>query len=199
MLVIVGIVVVIASVLGGYGMAKGPFAVLYQPAELVTIIGAGIGTVILGTPMKVLKQLGAALPAIFKGSPYTKAAYIELLTMQFEVFSKMRKNGLLALEEDVADPHASPTFQSYPKFLNNKKAATFFCDSLKLLIDGTARHMLFDVRKDIGERDDVAQSQTGVVRRLYQQLQAWEKDVDAEAKAATPLARQPVANLEHPR
>jgi arylsulfatase A-like enzyme len=53
----------------------------------------------------------------------------------------------------------------------------------KLLIDGTARHMLFDVRKDIGERDDVAQSQTGVVRRLYQQLQAWEKDVDAEAKA----------------
>ena len=69
----------------------------------------------------------------------------------------------------------------------------------KLLIDGTARHMLFDVRKDIGERDDVAQSQTGVVRRLYQQLQAWEKDVDAEAKAATPLARQPVANLEHPR
>ncbi len=68
----------------------------------------------------------------------------------------------------------------------------------KLLIDGTARHMLFDVRSDTSERDDVAQQQTGVVRRLYQQLQAWEKDVDEEAKAGA-SARQPVANLEHPR
>ena len=137
MLAIIGIFVVIGSVLGGFGMAKGPFATLYQPAELVTICGAAFGTVMISTPVKVLKALGAALPIIFKGSPYTKAAYIELLTMQFEVFSKMRKNGLLALEEDVADPNASATFQAYPKFLGNKKAVTFFCDSLKLLIDGT--------------------------------------------------------------
>jgi chemotaxis protein MotA len=137
MLVIIGILVVVGSVLGGFAMANGPFATLYQPAELVIILGAALGTIILGTPLKVLKGLGAKLPIILKGSPYTKATYIELLTMQFEVFSKMRKNGLLALEEDVADPFASPTFQSYPKFLGNRKAVTFFCDSLKLLIDGT--------------------------------------------------------------
>ncbi len=137
MVAIIGVLVVIFSVAGGYAMAKGPFAVLFQPSELVIILGSGLGTVLISTPPKVLKALGAALPIVFKGSPYTKAAYIELLTMQFEVFSKMRKNGLLALEEDVADPNASPTFQSYPKFLGNKKAVTFFCDSLKLLIDGT--------------------------------------------------------------
>ena len=137
MLAIIGVLVVIGSVLGGFAMAKGPFATLLQPAELVTILGAAMGTMLISTPVKVLKALNAALPVIFKGSPYTKATYIELLTMQFEVFSKMRKNGLLALEEDVADPQASPTFQNYPKFLGNKKAVTFFCDSLKLLIDGT--------------------------------------------------------------
>ena len=137
MLAIIGCLVVIGSVLGGFAMAKGPFATLFQPAELVTIVGAAMGTMLVSTPTKVLKALGAALPIVFKGSPYTKATYIELLTMQFEVFSKMRKNGLLALEEDVADPQASPTFQNYPKFLGNKKAVTFFCDSLKLLIDGT--------------------------------------------------------------
>lgn len=137
MLAIIGILVVIGSVLGGFAMVKGPFATLFQPAELVTIFGAATGTALISTPIKVLKALGAAMPIIFKGSPYTKATYIELLTMQFEVFSKMRKNGLLALEEDVADPAASATFQNYPKFLGNKKAVTFFCDSLKLLIDGT--------------------------------------------------------------
>lgn len=137
MLAIIGILVVIGSVLGGFAMVKGPFATLFQPAELVTIFGAAAGTALISTPVKVLKALGAAMPVIFKGSPYTKATYVELLTMQFEVFSKMRKNGLLALEEDVADPAASATFQNYPKFLGNKKAVTFFCDSLKLLIDGT--------------------------------------------------------------
>ena len=137
MLAIIGVLVVVGSVLGGFAMAKGPFGTLLQPAELVTIAGAAMGTMLISTPTKVLKALGAALPVVFKGSPYSKATYIELLTMQFEVFSKMRKNGLLALEEDVADPQASPTFQNYPKFLANKKAVTFFCDSLKLLIDGT--------------------------------------------------------------
>lgn len=137
MLALLGILVVIGSVLGGFAIVKGPFEKLYQPAELVTIFGAAIGTVMVGTPIKVLKALGAVMPVVFKGTPYTKATYIELLTMQFEVFSKMRKNGLLALEEDVADPAASATFQNYPKFLGNKKAVTFFCDSLKLLIDGT--------------------------------------------------------------
>jgi chemotaxis protein MotA len=167
MLAIAGILIVIASVLGGFGMAKGPFATLYQPAELVTILGAGFGTVILGTPLKVLKQLGAAMPVMFKGSPYSKATYIELLTMQFEVFSKMRKNGLLALEEDVADPHASATFQSYPKFLGNKKAVTFFCDSLKLLIDGTdagdAEHIMMS---DMATQQEEGALPAGVLQKV---------------------------------
>jgi chemotaxis protein MotA len=167
MLAIIGILVVIGSVLGGYGMAHGPFKVLYQPAELVTILGAGFGTVLIGTPTKVLKHLGKIMPLIFKGTPYTRATYIELLTMQFEVFSKMRKNGLLALEEDVADPNASPTFQNYPKFLGNKKAVTFFCDSLKLLIDGTdagdAEHIMMS---DMATQQEEGALPAGVLQKV---------------------------------
>ena len=134
--------------MGGYALTHGPFGVLYQPAELVIILGSGVGTILLGTPPKVLKQLSKALPIVFKGSPYTKETYLELLKMQFEVFSKMRKGGLLVMEEDVADPFNSQTFKSYPKFLNNRNAVLFFCDSMKLLIDGT----------DAGEVEHIMQS-----------------------------------------
>ena len=148
MLAIIGVLVVIFAVVGGYALSHGPFAVLYQPAELVIIIGAAMGIVLLGSPPKVLKHLMRALPAVFKGSPYTKNTYLELLKMQFEVFSKIRKGGLLAMEEDVGDPYNSAIFKSYPHFIANPAAVHFFCDSMKLLIDGT----------DVGEVEHIMQS-----------------------------------------
>lgn len=148
MLAIIGVLVVIFAVVGGYAYTKGPFAVLFQPAELIIIMGCAAGVVLLGTPPKVLKHLMRALPVVFKGSPYTKATYLELLKMQFEVFSKIRKGGLLAMEEDVGDPHNSQIFKNYPKFLGNEHAVRFFCDSMKLLIDGT----------DVGEVEHIMQS-----------------------------------------
>lgn len=148
MLAIIGIVVVTAATLGGYAFAHGPFAVLNQPAEFIIIGGAAAGTVLLGTSPKVLKRLGKALPAVFKGSPFTKETFLELLKMQFEVYSKIRKDGLIALEEEVADPSKSAIFKKYPLFINNHHAVHFFCDSLKLLIDGT----------DVGEVEHIMQS-----------------------------------------
>jgi chemotaxis protein MotA len=148
MLAIIGVLVVIFSVVGGYAYTHGPFAVLFQPAELIIIIGAAFGIILLGSPPKVLKHLMRALPVVFKGSPYTKATYLELLKMQFEVFSKIRKGGLLAMEEDVGDPYNSAIFKNYPKFIANPAAVHFFCDSMKLLIDGT----------DVGEVEHIMQS-----------------------------------------
>ncbi|HOX24230.1 MAG TPA: flagellar motor stator protein MotA [Candidatus Krumholzibacteria bacterium] len=148
MLAIIGALVVILSVIGGYAFTHGPFSVLFQPAELIIILGAAIGTILLGTPPKVLRHLTRAIPIVFKGSPYTKDTYLELLMMQFEVFSKVRKGGLLAMEEDVGDPYGSPTFKNYPRFIRNQMAVLFFCDSMKLLIDGT----------DVAEVDHIMQS-----------------------------------------
>jgi chemotaxis protein MotA len=136
MLAALGILVVIGAIAGGYAFEGGSFHVLFQPAELIIIFGAAIGTLLLGTPPRIVGELQKRLPQIFKSSPFTKGAYVELLKMQFEVFSVIRKGGMLALENDVADPMKSELFGKYPTFISNHHAVSYFCDSLRLLIDG---------------------------------------------------------------
>lgn len=138
MLAIAGFVVVIGSIIGGYLMEGGHVGALWQPAELVIIGGAALGTMLIGNPPKVVKALGAQLPRVFKGSPYTRQAYMEILRLQFEVYSIIRKNGMLALESDVSEPFKSELFGKAPSFIKNHHAVEFFCDSLRLLIDGAA-------------------------------------------------------------
>ncbi len=138
MLAIVGIVVVIGSILGGYLIEGGhPFA-LWQPAELLIIGGAAVGTLLIANPPKVVKGVVGKIPGVFKGSPYGKQSYLEILRLQFEVYSIIRKNGMLALESDVSEPFKSELFAKAPSFIANHHAVEFFCDSLRLLIDGAA-------------------------------------------------------------
>lgn len=137
MFAIAGIAVVVIAIVGGYLFEGGAMAVLWQPAELIIIFGAAIGILLLGTPQKILSALGKRIPQIFKGSGINKPTYLELLRMQFEVYSVIRKGGMLALENDVAEPHKSELFAKYPTFMANHHAVTFLCDSLRLLIDGT--------------------------------------------------------------
>lgn len=138
MLAIVGFVVVIGSIIGGYLIEGGHVLALWQPAELIIIGGAAAGTMLIGNPPKVVKALGAQLPRVFKGSPYTKQTYLEILKLQFEIYSIIRKNGMLALESDVSEPEKSELFAKAPTFVKNHHAVEFFCDSLRLLIDGAA-------------------------------------------------------------
>ena len=114
---IIGIVVVFACVIGGYLMEKGKLAVLVQPAELVTIGGAAIGTVLAANPMHILKKMVAGLMGVIKGSPFSKQRYVDTLKMMFDLFAKSRKEGAIAIEGDVEDPEKSPIFSSYPVFL----------------------------------------------------------------------------------
>jgi len=137
MFAIIGVVVVIGAIIGGYLFEGGALGVLYQPAELIIIFGAAIGILLLGTPQKIIGALAKRIPLVFTGSGINKPMYLELLRMQFEVYSVIRKGGMLALENDVADPHTSELFGKYPTFHKNHHALTFFCDSLRLLIDGT--------------------------------------------------------------
>ncbi len=137
MFAIIGVVVVIGAILGGYILEGGVVAVLYQPAELVIIFGAAIGILLVGTPQKIIGKLMKRIPLVFTGSGINKPMYLDLLKMQFEVYSVIRKGGMLALENDVADPDKSELFAKYASFHKNHHALTFFCDSLRLLIDGT--------------------------------------------------------------
>ncbi|MDQ2926125.1 MAG: flagellar motor stator protein MotA, partial [Acidobacteriota bacterium] len=101
---VIGILVVFACVIGGYLMDKGNILVLVQPAELVIILGAAIGTVLTANPMHILKDIVAGLLGVLKGTPFSKKRYIETLKMLFDLLSRARKEGAVAIEADVEGP-----------------------------------------------------------------------------------------------
>jgi chemotaxis protein MotA len=136
MLIIVGIAVVLISIAVGFAMINGPFGALLQPSEYIVIGGAVIGATIASNPMKYLMQIVGRLPFALKGSIYTKTSYSEVLRMQYDVFVNSKKNGLLSIEEDVNNPHSSSLFTKYPTFVSNHHAVDFFCDAMKMLVNG---------------------------------------------------------------
>src|SRR5271166_1870232 len=136
MFAIIGIVVVFGCVVGGYLMEHGNLRVLIQPAELLTIGGAAIGTVLIANPLHILKKIAAGIGGVFGGSKYTKQAYIDSLKMMYELLNKARKDGLMALENDVEEPDKSPIFSKGPAVLKNHHARDFVCDSLRMAITG---------------------------------------------------------------
>ena len=133
---IIGIVVVIGAVIGGYLMEHGNLKVLVQPAELVIIGGAAAGTLLIANPMSTVMGIVKGLLAVLKGSPYNKASYTETLKMMNELFMQARKLGMVKLEEDVEDPAKSAVFSKYPKFLANHHAVHFVCDTMRMSISG---------------------------------------------------------------
>jgi chemotaxis protein MotA len=136
MFTIVGILVVFGAVLAGYLMEHGPLAVLIQPAELIIIGGAGIGTVLIANPMHILKKIVGGITGTFKGSSFTEERYLLTLKMMYELFSRARKEGLMALETDSDNPEQSAIFSKYPTFLHDHHALAFVCDSIRMASSG---------------------------------------------------------------
>src|SRR5579864_2136311 len=114
MFAIIGIVIVFGCVLAGYLMEHGNIRVLLQPAELVIIGGAGIGTVLVANPMHIIKKIAAGIGDVFRASKFSKQTYIDTLKMMYELLSKARKDGLMALEADVEEPEKSALFSTSP-------------------------------------------------------------------------------------
>jgi len=136
MFAIIGIVVVFGCVVGGYLMEHGNLRVLIQPAELVTIGGAAIGTVLIANPLHILKKIAGGIGGVFGGSKYTRQAYIDSLKMMYDLLNKARKDGLMALEGDVEEPDKSPVFSKGPAVFKNHHVRDFVCDSLRMAITG---------------------------------------------------------------
>jgi chemotaxis protein MotA len=129
-------VVVLGAVIGGYLMEHGQLMVLMQPAELVIIGGAAIGTLLVANPLSTVMAIVHGLLAVLKGSPYTKTSYLETLKMLNELFMQARKQGMARLEEDVDNPENSQVLSKYPNFLKNHHALAFVCDTLRMAISG---------------------------------------------------------------
>ena len=136
MLVIVGYIIIIISVFGGFALAGGHLASLWQPVEVLMIGGGAVGAFVVGNSSKALKATLKALPTVFKGSKFTKSLYMELMTLLYEILGKIRKEGLMSIEGDVDDPNNSPIFTKYPGILADHHITEFITDYLRLMVGG---------------------------------------------------------------
>ncbi len=140
MFAIIGAVIVIGMVLGGYAMEHGNFSVLLQPAELIIIGGAAVGGFIIQAPLKIIKIVFADIKRVFAGKTYAKADYMEALLLMSEIFFKIRREGLISIEEDVEKPDKSPIFKKYAKFNKNHGFRDFITDTLRTVMSTSIAH-----------------------------------------------------------
>jgi chemotaxis protein MotA len=157
MIVIVGIIIVFASVFGGFAMSGGNSLNLIHPSEFVIICGAAAGSLILMSPRKVLMDLVKMLFATLKGAPHSREAYNDLFKALYELFMLGRRGGMVALEEHVMTPQSSSIFAKYPSFQKEKKAMEFLCNGLRPIIDGKIKpdhlKMLLEIELDAMEEE----------------------------------------------
>jgi chemotaxis protein MotA len=136
MIAILGILIVFGAIAGGYLMEHGKMAVLFQPAELVIILGAALGTVVIANPLPTLIRIAKGILGVFSANPYNRAFYLDCLKMVYQLFAHARKSGTAKLEEDIDNPSKSAILSQYPKFLKSHHALAFFCDSMRSAISG---------------------------------------------------------------
>nr|WP_202428555.1 flagellar motor stator protein MotA [Dickeya dianthicola] len=135
-MVILGYLVTIGSILGGYLIVGGELGALYQPSELLIIAGSAVGAFIVGNNGKAIKATLKALPTLLKGSQYTKAVYMDLMAVLFRLMAKSRQQGMLSLEFDIDNPKESEIFSNYPRILSDDYIVEFVTDYLRLMVSG---------------------------------------------------------------
>jgi chemotaxis protein MotA len=138
MFVIIGYLVAIGCIFGGYIIHGGNIGVVLHalPIELMVIGGGAIGAFVVNNQPKVLKSTLKLLPSAFKGSKYTKARYLELMALLYDILQKARKDGLMSIEKDVETPQDSPIFQKYPKLASDHHVVEFTTDYLRMMVSG---------------------------------------------------------------
>ncbi len=136
MLVILGYLVVLGAVFGGYIIVGGHLGALYQPAEFLIIGGAGIGAFIVGNNGKAIKATMKAMPKLMRRSKYNKVLYMDLMALLYRLLAKSRQQGMLSLERDIESPLESEIFSNYPRILADKLLVEFITDYLRLIVSG---------------------------------------------------------------
>jgi chemotaxis protein MotA len=135
-LVIVGYLIVMGSVFGGFALSGGHLGALFQPLELLMIGGAATGAFFVGNTGKAIKATIKTLPTVLAGSKYSKAVYMDLMALLYDILAKVRKEGLMTIEGDVENPAQSPLFARYPRVLSDHHVLEFMTDYLRLMVGG---------------------------------------------------------------
>ena len=136
MFVIIGSVIVIGCVLGGFIMEGGHVLALWHPSEIIVIVGAAIGAFITSNPMKVVKNAVGGALAVLKAPRYGRSDYVDLLKLLYDVLVKIRKEGVLAVEGDIESPEKSALFSKYPRIMGDHHMVEFITDCMRLIVGG---------------------------------------------------------------
>jgi chemotaxis protein MotA len=160
MIIVIGSILVILCVFGGFVMGGGHLLVLVHVNEFLIIAGGAFGALVVMAPRKVIMDIVKGLLACLKGAPYNRSAYEDLLRVLYELFLLGRRNGMIALEEHVMEPQNSSIFKKYPRFAQNRNAMDFLCGSLRPIIDGKIKpdqlRLLLDAEIDRLETEAAA-------------------------------------------
>lgn len=163
MLLIAGILIVFGSVAGGYLMHGGSMLALNQPSEFVIIGGAALGSLIISTPLSLLKSLLGQMTRFF-GKARSRDDYLDLLALQYQLYKLTQQSGVMALESHVEAPEKSAIFSKFPAFLANHHALAFMTDSARVIIlGGIAPHdleALMDQDLDVHHETSLKPAQT---------------------------------------
>ncbi len=144
MLITFGFVIILSSVFGGFVLAGGSLGPLYQPMEIVMICGSAVGAFVAGNNGKAIKATFRTFSRLKRTNKYNKSMYMALMALQYRLLSKMRREGMLGIEEDVEDPAKSSLFADYPQILEDGMIMAFITDYLRLMIGGSMDPMELD-------------------------------------------------------
>lgn len=147
----IGYAIALVCIFGAYIIHGGDMSVIIHalPTEMMAILGGAVGAFVVANQGKTLKAVKAALPTLFKGSPYTKARYMDLLGMLFEILVKIRKEGLMSVEKDIEDPHSSAVFSKYEAISHDHHVMDFITDYLRIMVSGNLNAMEIENLMDI--------------------------------------------------
>ena len=138
MFVVLGYMIALGCIFGGYMLHGGNMKVVMValPAEMMVIVGGALGAFVVNNQTKVIKATLKAIPNAIKNSTHTKASYLELMALLFDILQKCRKGGLMAIETDVDDPQNSELFNKYPKIAANQHLIEFMTDYVRMMVSG---------------------------------------------------------------
>ncbi|MEZ5701730.1 MAG: flagellar motor stator protein MotA [Burkholderiaceae bacterium] len=177
MFLIIGFLFSMACIFGVYIAHGGNISVILKalPFEMITILGAAAGAFLMNNQMKVVKATLSGVAGAFKGSKYTKARYMELLALQFEILQKARKEGLMAIEQDVENPEQSPVFNKYPTIAADHHVVEFITDYLRMMVSGNlnAHEIESLMDAEIDTHHEEAHAPVAAVARLAGALPAF--------------------------
>lgn len=141
--ILIGTLVVIGCIIAGYSMHGGQLLALYQPSEVLIICGAAFGAMIISNPLSLTVGVIKSARDLFTRSKYDRTLYLKILNLMFDILAKARREGLMAMEDDISDPKTSPVFTKYPEILKDHYATEFICDYLRIMVSGSmATHEL---------------------------------------------------------